>query len=341
MALLPLDIVRTNIASPALYPQRLDLGRQALLFTRMSENDYRAASFLDDRILTPASEGRWVKFNEMAPWIETLAPTLPLHFIFHAGHVGSTLVSRMLDDVGGVLPLREPHPLRTLAELHDANSPDAARLAPWLLALWRRGFADTRAVVLKATSSAARIHDALLGALPQSRALYLNLGAEPYLAALLAGENTPLDLQGHAPERRRRLAALGVDLLTEPATSLGEAAAMAWAAEKLTQKRAEAAFPDRVLSIDFDRFLADPGSALGQICAHFRLQAPEDYISGAARHGALTRYSKAPEHAFTPTIRAQILADSRARNAAEIAKGLRWLETHARSAPALAAALSA
>lgn len=340
MALLPLDTVRAGIASPALYPQRLDLGRQALLFIRMAKPSYQAASFLDDRILTPELEGRWVKFSEIAPWMETLTPALPLHFILHAGHVGSTLVSRMLDDVSGVLPLREPHPLRTLAELHDATAPEGVLLTRWLLALWRRGFADTRAVVLKATSSAARIHGVLLGALPQSQALYLNLGAEPYLAALLAGENTPLDLKGHAPERLRRLAALGVALEKEPA-AIGEAAAMAWAAERLTQKRAEAAFPDRVLSVDFDRFLADPGAALREICTHFRLQAPESYFSGAAQHDALTRYSKAPQHAFTPTFRAQILTNSRARNADEIAKGLRWLEACARSSPELAAVLSA
>jgi hypothetical protein len=45
----------------------------------------------------------------------------------------------------------------------------------------------------------------------------------------------------------------------------------------------------------------------------------------------LSRYSKAPEFAYTPEVRAEVLQESRRHNREEITKGMRWLErlTHA------------
>ena len=40
--------------SPDLYPQKIDLVREAAMIVPLSQQAYRAASFLDDRILTPA-----------------------------------------------------------------------------------------------------------------------------------------------------------------------------------------------------------------------------------------------------------------------------------------------
>ena len=41
--------------SPDLYPQKLDLVRECFLLIHFSEDAYRTASFLDDRILGPAT----------------------------------------------------------------------------------------------------------------------------------------------------------------------------------------------------------------------------------------------------------------------------------------------
>jgi hypothetical protein len=61
--------------------------------------------------------------------------------------------------------LREPLPLRTLADAHDAlgsaesllAEPQFDSLLDMFLRLWGRGYASTRAVVVKATSSAGRL----------------------------------------------------------------------------------------------------------------------------------------------------------------------------------------
>ncbi|MFO1016930.1 MAG: hypothetical protein U1E03_04990 [Hyphomonadaceae bacterium] len=335
MALLSIDQVRDNLADPSLLAQNLDFARQAILFLKLDSQALNRASFLDDRILSPQSSGRWVQFSELDPWLANARQHRPLHFIFHAGHVGSTLLSRLLDDAGGVLGLREPLGLRVLADAFDkhgahdtlVSGAQLEKLLTWHLVLWSRGYGHTQQVVLKATSAAARLHERLLKAQPSARAVYLNLDVEPYLATLLAGENSPLDLRGLASERFRRFVRLQAHPSPTPlhAMSLGEIAAMTWATERLTQRAAEAMFGDRVLSIDFDTLLRVPADTLRMVCRHFGIDAPESYFQGIPENPILTRYSKAPEHAYTPALRAQILAQSREKNRGEIGKGLAWI----------------
>jgi hypothetical protein len=351
MALLSFEQVRDGLLTdPSVYPHQVDFGRQAVLFVQLSREIYAAASFLDDRLLSPQMRGRWTPFAQLDPLLGDAVAARPVHFIFHAGHVGSTLISRMLDQAGGVLGLREPLPLRTLAEAFDTigaadalADPERVRaLLRWQLAWWGRGYPDTRAVVVKATSSAGRMAPALLHTQPGARAIYLSLAAEPYLATLLAGENSPLDLRGHGPERMRRLERMAGSAPTPLyAMSLGQIAAMTWTVERLTQARAQSELGERVLPIDFDAFLRAPGETLRRICGHFDVAALDSFFAEASESAVLRRYSKAPEHPYTPDLREEILAQSRVQNAVEIGKGLAWLEQFKRAAPELAGALSA
>ncbi|MBL8548974.1 MAG: hypothetical protein JNJ73_03240 [Hyphomonadaceae bacterium] len=313
---------------PAWLAQKLDPERQAILFIGMSRADYAAASFLDDRILTPAARGAWTRIASVRAGLEG-APSAPLHFIFHSGHVGSTLLSRVLESPK-VLALREPLPLRTLAELHDAAVPDFAAHLETMLRLWRRPFPGVEAVTLKATSAAARIAAPVMRAAPDAKAIYLNMKAEPYLAVLLAGENTPIDLQGMQAERTRRLASkLGAP--PPPPASLGELAALTWAAERLTQADLMREMGARVRALDFDAFLERPGEEARACAAHLGIPAPDVEASPI-----LTRYSKAPDYAYSPRDRAAIIAQSRSGNAAEISRGLAWLAHLADAHPAIA-----
>jgi hypothetical protein len=350
MALLSLEAIRDGMRSdPCLYPQNLDLARQALLILLLDAAAFRAASFLDDRILSPALQGRWTPLDEIAPLLPPSSAHTP-QFIFHTGHVGSTLISRLLDEAPGVLGLREPLPLRTLATaLGEIDAPHALMgpsgwktLLAQLLACWGRGYADTRAVIVKATSSASPCCEPILAASPETRAVLLNLAPEPYLATLLAGENSPMDLRGQAQERMKRLARMAsVPLQPLHALSLGEIAAMSWTVETLTHRAAERRFGGRLLRVDFDAFLAAPADGLRGVCAHFGMATPEAYFTDIARSPTLTRYSKATEHAYSPELRRRILAESRARHADEIRRGLQWIEAFARDNPNLGALLSA
>lgn len=334
--------------SPDLYLQKVDLTRGLALLVRLSEGAYRTASFLDDRLLTAQVKGGWASLDAVLEATRSIVGCKPLHFIFHTGHVGSTLLSRLLDESGRVLSLREPLPLRTLAEAHDVlglpesllSRRDFEALADGLLQLWSRGYPDAQTVVLKTTSSAGRIAAPLLER-RSARAVYLNLGAEPYLATLLAGQNSVADLRGHGPVRIRQLQSrIGAPPPSLHELSLGELAAMSWLVETWNQRDALARLGERIIALDFDELLADVANAVRNVAAHFRLPQDERWLASIARSPVLTRYSKSPDLEYSPQLRREVLRESRMNNAEQIAAGLHWLERLARSQPAAAPIVS-
>ena len=335
--------------SPDAWAHNLDLPGGRVLVLRLDERAYRAASFLDDRILTPATQGAWLPAATVTEASRRVREPRPLHFIFHTGHVGSTLLSRLLDETGIVLPLREPLLLRAMADAGDSlGRPESllseaqfGALLDMAQRLWSRGYGSTRAVVVKATSSAGRLAPELLAASPESKAVYLGLGAEPYLATLLGGANSATDLRGHGPGRMRRLLA-GRSLPVQPlhALSAGELAALGWLAESLSRRDAISAHGSRVLSLDFDAFLADVPRQLASVASHFGLAADAATLARAAASPVLGRYSKAPALPFPPGERAARLAESRRSNRDEIARGLAWLDRLGAADASIAALLS-
>jgi hypothetical protein len=344
------DLAALLSASPDAYPQALDPVRGLVLVIRLDSRAYLATSFLDDRILGPGIQGAWLSTASVAAAARRATGRRPLHFIFHSGHVGSTLLSRLLDQTGSVLPLREPLPLRTLAEAQaDLDRPESLLsreqfdgLLDSLLALWGRGYPATGAVVVKATSSSGRLAPAILARSPASRAVYLNLRAEPYLATLLAGANSAIDLRGHGPGRMRRLLA-GRPLPVAPlhALSRGELAALGWLVESLAQADAARAAGDRVLALDFDAFLADVRGALARVLEHFGLRNDQAALDAITGSDAMHRYSKAPELPYSPAERSASLSRARHDERVEISKGIAWLETLARCDASIAAVVAA
>jgi hypothetical protein len=336
--------------SPDAYPQALDLVGGRVLVIRMDAKAYRAASFLDDRILGPNTRGAWLPGAVVTEAARQVADPRPLHFIFHTGHVGSTLVSRLLDETGMLLSLREPLPLRTLADAHDVIASSESLLSEaqfdalldMMRRLWSRGYDWTRGVVVKATSSAGRAADALLKNRPQSRSIYLNVRAEPYLATLLGGANSAMDLRGHGPGRMRRLQrSIRVTPAPLHGLSIGELAALGWLVETMSQQEAVKRFPDCVLALDFDELLADITAGLERILAHFGLPHDARYLAGIARSPVLQRYSKAPEVPFPQGERSAQLEDSRRQNRDEIQKGMAWLRKMSQAEDPVAAVMAA
>lgn len=321
--------------SPDACIHNIDLVRGLVLVIQIDADTYRKASFLDDRILGPSIRGAWLAGADTTAAARQVADPRPLHFIFHTGHVGSTLVSRLLDETGVVLPVREPLPLRVIADASEAlPTPESLlgqeqfdALAGMMLRYWSRGYDWSRAVVVKATSSAGPAAIPLLKAQPAARAIYMNLRAEPYLVALMAGANSLTDLRGHAPGRIRRLRARGV-AIPEPLhrMSPGELAALGWLAETRAQRDAVTQFPDRVLAVDFDALLADIPDSIQRIAEHFGLETGPAFQAGIPESPALRRYSKAPERPFAPDERDRLLAQSRRDNRDEIMRGMQWLE---------------
>ena len=262
---------------------RIDLARSAAQLLQVSEAQLRAASFLDDRLVQPDMLVQWVPLQSLVDAGFKAGPGATLHCIFHAGHAGSTLMSRVLDGVDGVLGLREPQVLRQLAEtldtLHSPESfvsPDSFRaLVEAQANLWARGFKGTQCVVLKATSHAVRLGPVLLGVRPTTRSISLSLKPEVHITGLLAGPTPFQDLRSQAPERFRRLRAMGIDVQTPLyRLSPGQLAALSWLTEAASQSVLSQVAGGRNLPVDFDDFLRDVPSGLHRVLGHFGL--PDD-----------------------------------------------------------------
>jgi hypothetical protein len=318
-----------DAASPEWLPFAADPATDGLAFLRMSEADYRAASFLDQRMLGPASE------IEHAPW-----PVMPAdvrrdaQYIFHIGNVGSTLISRLLGDLDSVFALREPLLLRSFAE-----SPPAPARFDTLTALLSRTFRPGQRANVKATSFTSEIADRLVP--PGSRALFLHATPHHYLENILAGENSWQTLQALSPIRLARLQSRCPGLEADPAAMHdGLRAALGWACEMTSLEAAAARLPaGAVLWMDFDHFLTDPAAYFTAIARFFGHDADEATARAICEGPLMGRYSKALEHEYSPALRREILADARRRHAGPISDALNWLGGLESRYPAVARAI--
>lgn len=317
-------------ADAGLLPHMADLANDRLLVALLTEADYRAASFLDQRLLTDRIGREWLAWDAL-PDLGAAAPRP--HFIFHIGHVGSTLVSRLLADVGHGLPLREPMLLRTLAQVAERlNQPESlwspdryrqrlAQTLGWL----GRGFAPGQHAMVKASSVITAIAGDLTGA--DGRALFLYVPLARYIETILAGEASLAETLAQAPARMARLVAQLPDFPAAlwqlpPVTRI----AMSWLAEMATAQRTLPPSDPRHLWIDFERLLADPATALAAQCRHFGLPVDPARIDGALAGPIMRQYSKAPEHGYSPDLRRDLQAQAAAEHAPAIAEAIAWVE---------------
>ncbi len=328
-----------------IHPYRIDMVRDRVLFLRVTLEQLNTSAFLDQRLQEGKPAGAWLDWEQISAALARSGTGTAAHYIFHVGHCGSTLVSRLLGDLG-VTALREPLPLRTLAEtLMGLDSPESrwsrptfdARLAS-LTRLFDRG-QGPRAV--KATSFCNELATPILADDAGRRATMVYTALRPYLANVMAGPASRVELQTMAPMRHLRFRTrVGDEIGPLHDMSPGQVAAMTWATEMTALAATyEAIDPARVAFIDFDRFLVDAGPELRRLADHVRPGIPDEQIDAAIGGQTMTRYSKAPEHAYDARLRQDVLADGERRFGHEIREGVSWCERAAARWPAVTRAL--
>lgn len=313
--------------------QALDPGAGVLRVVELAPEDYRLASFLDDRILQEGHPNYLLKWAEIVQ-VRPQDLRADARWIFHIGHVGSTLISRLLGELDGVLAVREPRALRDLT-FFPRNVRDT--FVPHVRALMARTFAKNGAAVIKATSMVSEIAAELVG--KGGRALFLHVSPDAYIRTILAGDNSPAELQTLANFYRARAerAAIAFD---DPITTHAKVAALVWACEMTALESAADQLPDRTVRwLDFDEFLATPPAHLETLCRFFELGSDSADISRIAGGPLMNRYSKAPDYEFGPETRRSILARAGEEHSAAIASALAMLNQAAEKAPLLARAL--
>jgi len=297
--------------------QALDPSQGAARLVAMDRESYRAASFLDDRMLgTPLD-------SQIVPWTlieEAVSDAMrsDARWIFHIGHVGSTLVSRLLGELDGVLAIREPRLLRDLALTPSDVRQRYVALAPKLMS---RTFEQSEVACIKATSFASEIAPELVPI--DERALLLFATPQNYIGSILAGENSVAELRLLAGSRAQRLNLRQVYLPTQNDVDL---AAAAWACEMTALEQAAERMADRqILWANFDRMLGEMESELTSVGNFFAFDSGR--AAEIATGPLMNRYSKALEYEYGANLRRELIAEAGERFASDIESALAMLNS--------------
>jgi hypothetical protein len=334
-------------ATPAWFPHLLDPINDRVLLVAKTEQEYRDAAFLDERSLRPDTPQQIVDWSALAAALPPDARR-DVQYIFHIGHVGSTLISRLLGELPQIFALREPLIVRTFDEmLAERGRPEAlwdptslpARLG-LLAALLSRTFRPEQRALVKATSFTSESAADLVPA--GSKALLLYASPERWMETILAGENSRRTLRSAAQTHLRRLhRRTGERRWNLWEMNEGEKLAMAWAAEMTSLAQAEEKLLPKgaTMWMDFDAFLAAPAEGLQAIAFFFGAELDAEGAERLARHPLMGRYSKAVDYEYGPAQRATALVEARRQYADTIAGGMRWLEEAARDLSTIASVL--
>jgi hypothetical protein len=312
--------------------QAVDPAAGMMRLIAMDREAYRAASFLDDRLLQAPVDAQIVPWPEVE---EAMSGALrhDARWIFHIGHVGSTLLSRLLGELDGVLALREPRLLRDLA-----LSPPEVRqryIAP-VAKLISRTFATSEIACVKATSFASEIAPQLVP--PGERALFMYATPRNYIASILAGENSLQELRMLAGPRAQRANARDVYV---PAQNDADHAAAAWVTEMTALETAAEAMMDRQVAwADFDAMLRAMENELARVAAFFGFTTDPDRIRALATGPLMRRYSKALEYEYSAGLRLELIGEASEQFAREIDGALAMLRAAAEKSLLLARALT-
>jgi hypothetical protein len=245
--------------------------------------------------------------------------------------------------------LREPQALWMMAQPRALTPGDIllgpfgrlSSVLPVFARLWSRSFRPEQETLLKATSYASELAGDLVALDPDARAILLTASPQAHIATLYSGPAAIKELNAFAPGRWARLNRL---LATPPAKdwralSRGALSAMTWAAEMASLGLFARASASRALVLDFDDWLKDPARGIATSLTHLHGDADPSTVGRLAQSAHLTRYSKAPQHAFDAQTRQALLSQAWRENLNEIREGLAWLDRLIETNPKLAQAL--
>ena len=216
-------------------------------------------------------------------------PTLePAGMIFHLSRCGSTLVSRLLGTLPGVVVLAEPTPLNALLGLDPDRVEEAAlaRLVRLLVrALGRCRHGDERRLVLKCSSWNIRRRAVLASAFPDTPWIWVQRDPARVLASLLAEPPGWLGLQAESSGAAWLFGLDPAGLNRVPAMTRAEFAARALGA----MLEAAAADPARRLCVDQVDL---PAAVWERVAPHLGLTAGPAAIERMAQESRF--YAKDP-----------------------------------------------
>jgi hypothetical protein len=301
--------LKDRLASPDHYLHSFQ-GDSAILLP-MSRAAYHRSIFLDRRISPVAARPAEVPVRDLT---EALPQRLPVGWIFHVAHCGSTLLARALDQPQANLVLREPLTLRQLAV-----GPDKERLTIAAAMLSRRYQANLPTIV-KANVPVNFLLPDLVDVDAQARAIFLYLGLDDYLPAVLRDD-------GHRIWLRRVTAELSAYLGDLSALSDAERAAALWLRQMEIFAAAVARLPN-ARALDGEVFFAAPGEAVRLAADHLEVPMAGPEIDAIVAGPLFATYSKMPDTEFNNDMRLERRSVLERTLAPEIEEARNWIASN-------------
>lgn len=237
--------------------------------------------------------GRWSTGPRAQPLVRTgldalvaldQQPSLdPAGMIFHVSRCGSTLVSRLLSTVAGVVVVAEPAPLNALLGLDPARVDGATlvRVVRLLVrALGRCRHGDERQLVLKCTSWNIRRQEILTAAFPDTPWVWVQRDPAEVAASLLAAPPGWLGDQVPPAQTAQRF---GIDPAAVPAMPRAEFVARCLGAMLFSAS----AGPPRRICVDHSEL---PAAVWQRVAPHFGIDIDPAAIQRMTEHSQF--YSK-------------------------------------------------
>lgn len=198
------------LRSPNWLPLRLGAAGQSVTFVRLSEDERRSATFLNERYVSADAPRSTFPLSAFRT-VGTIAQSRS-HFLFHTSFCGSTVLAHALGAVAGVVGYSEPQILNDLGALAVGGTLPGGLTEVVLDVLC----ADREGVghyVIKPTNELNFLLPTLLRARPDARAIFLSSTLDDFLYSI-ARKGLPGRVwvrgQFHAMKRRTRLT-LGFD----------------------------------------------------------------------------------------------------------------------------------
>lgn len=327
------DFLKGLAQGPDFLLQDVDLVNRRGLVVKFDREGYRRASFLDQRAFRNETLGAWLPLERILDQAGGLAEPPPAHAIFHVSHCGSTLVSRLLAELPGVLPLREPLTLLACAQERRELDQPTSRLdqAGWdrlfdaTLKLLSRSYQLGERACIKATSACGNLLAPFLRRRAEPRALLLYTDLETWLTVMLRHDDVRHNGRFYAQSWLKDLHSLsGRKNIRLASLSDAEMFAVNWLTAMLHFERARQDSGTRVRHCNFEQLLADPATELTGMGTFLGLDVARvpEIVAGPL----MKSYAKRPDEAFDAATRARELQEARKAKATEVTAGLKFAE---------------
>lgn len=250
-------------------------------------------------------------------------PSLDLAgMVFHLSRCGSTVVSRLLATVPGVVVIAEPSPLNALLGL-DPQRVDGATLVQvvrmLVRALGRRRLGDETRLVLKCTSWNIRRREILTAAFPDTPWVWVQRDPAQVVASLLATPPGWLGQQAPPPQTARLF---GIDPAYVSTMTRAEFTARALGSMLFSA----AAGPGRPVCVDHAEL---PSAVWQRVAPHFGIEIDDAAIQHMTEQAKFYSKDSDPQHFLGDDPRRRPVTDEMRQAARRFAEpGYRQLASH-------------